>query len=162
MAMVESEQDDSGGGRRLILRPNASLSRRDARRLLFAAALVMAGIAIGFASLGLWPVLPFSGAEWLLLAYCFRLGFKASALQEVITVTEATVLLEKGRNQPEQTYRFQRAWVALDWVKSPIPGHPSSLFLRLHGKAIEIGRFLAESERERLAHELRQILRDGK
>lgn len=160
--MVESEQDDMGGGRRLILRPNASLARRDARALLFAIALVMATIALGFASLGLWPVLPFSGAEWLLLVYCFRLSFRASAVQEVITVTDATILLEKGRDKPEETYRFQRAWVSLDWVKSPIQGHPSSLFLRLHGKAIEVGRFLPESEREQIAHELRQILRDGK
>ncbi len=160
--MVESEQDAAGGERRLILRPNTSLTRREAWFFLVAVALVMATIAIGFASLGLWLVLPFSGAEWLLLAYCFRLSFRAGSVREVITVTEAAILLEKGRDKPEQTYRFQRAWVSLDWVKSPIQGHPSSLFLRLHGKAIEIGRFLAESEREALARELRQILCNGK
>jgi uncharacterized membrane protein len=37
-------------------------------------------------------------------------------------------------------------------------GHPSRLSFRLHGKHIEIGRFLAESEREALARELQQIL----
>jgi uncharacterized membrane protein len=160
--MVESEEGAEGCERRLILRPNASLTRREAAYFLAAAALVMATIAIGFAALGLWPVLPFSGAEWLLLAYGFRVSFRAGAVREVITVTEAAIVVEKGREKPEQTYRFQRAWVSLDWVKSPIRGHPSSLFLRLHGKAIEIGRFLAESEREALASELRQILRSGK
>jgi len=160
--MVESQQDDAGGERRLILKPNASLTRREAGYVLLAVALVMASIAGGFATLGLWPVLPFSGAEWLLLAYCFRLSFKASAVREVITITDATISLEKGRNRAEETYRFQRAWVSLDWVKPAIPGHPSSLFFRLHGKAIEIGGFLAESEREALARELRQILQAGK
>jgi uncharacterized membrane protein len=160
--MVESEQDAITGGRRIILRPNASLTTRQTGLLLAAIALVMGGIATGFATLGLWLVLPFSGAEWLLLAYCFKLSFRTCSVREVITVTEALVLLEKGRDKPEQTYRFQRAWVSLDWVKSPIKGHPSRLSFRLHGKAIEVGRFLVESEREALARELQRILFNGK
>ena len=159
--MVESEQDAAGSERRFILRPNSSLTPRQAGAFLVAVALVMGTIAAGFTVMGLWLVLPFSGAEWLLLAYCFRLSFRASAVREVITVTEATVLLEKGRDKPEEVYTFQRAWVMLDWVKPKVEGHPSSLFLRLHGKAHEIGRFLVESEREALARELRQILRNG-
>jgi uncharacterized membrane protein len=160
--MVESEQDAVTGGKRIILRPNTSLTERQAWLLLAATALVMGGIAMGFATMGLWLVLPFSGAEWLLLAYCFRLSFRTCSVREVITVTEALVLLEKGQGKPEQTYRFQRAWVSLDWVRSPFKGHPSHLSFRLHGKAVEIGRFLAESEREALARELQQILFNGK
>jgi uncharacterized membrane protein len=156
--MVELERDSMTGDRRIVLRPNASLTPRQARLLLGAVGLVMAGIAAGFASLGLWLVLPFSGAEWLLLVYCFKLGFRACSACEVITITEALVLLEKGQGKPEQKYRFQRAWVSLDWAKPPIMGHPSRLSFRLHGQYIEIGRFLAESEREALARELQQIL----
>lgn len=158
--MVDSEQDAATGIRRIILRPNASLTLRQARLLLAATALVMAGIAGGFAVLGLWPVLPFSGAEWLLLAYAFRASFRSSAAREVITITEATVLVEKGRERPEQTYRFQRAWVSLDWAKPQNKGHPSRLSFRLHGKGIEVGQFLVESEREALARELQKILFD--
>jgi len=127
---------------------------------MVAAGVIMAGIAGGFAALGLWLVLPFSGAEWLLLAYGFWFSFRSAAVREVITITEAAVLVEKGRGKPEECYRFQRAWVSLDWVKPEIKGHPSRLSFRLHGKAIEVGRFLVESEREALARELRQILFD--
>lgn len=108
--------------------------------------------------LGLWLVLPFSGAEWLLLAYCFRLSMRTASVCEVITITETSVIVEKERNRPEETYRFQRAWVALDWAEPEIKGHPSRLSFRLHGRRIEVGRFLAESERMALARELRQIL----
>lgn len=160
--MVESERDAITGCRRIVLRPNASLTERQAWLLLAAVAMVMAAIATGFAMLGLWLVLPFSGAEWLLLAYCFKLSFRTCSLCEVIIITDALVLLEKGRNRPERTYRFQRAWVSLDWVKSPIKGHPSRLSFRLHGKETEVGRFLVESEREELARELRQILFDDR
>jgi uncharacterized membrane protein len=158
--MVDSEQDAATGARRITLRPNTSLTSRQAGLLLAVIGLVMAGIAGGFAGLGLWLVLPFSGAEWLLLVYGFWLSFRSGAVTEVITITEATVLVEKGRGRPEQTYRFQRAWVSLDWAKPEIKGHPSRLSFRLHGKRIEVGRFLVESERVALARELQQILLD--
>jgi uncharacterized membrane protein len=156
--MVESEQDAITGDRRIILSPNAALTERQVWLLLAVMGLVMAGIAVGFAMLGLWLVLPFSGAEWLLLAVCFRLSFKSCKVREVITITEAAVVLERGRGRPEQTYQFQRAWMSLDWIKPQIKGYPSRLSFRLHGKQIEIGHFLAESEREALARELQQIL----
>lgn len=158
--MVDSEQDPISGDVRLILRPNAALTERQAWMFLAAVAVVMAGIAGSFAMLGLWLVLPFSGAEWLLLAYCFRLSFRRASSLEVITITETSVIVEKGRDQPEETYRFQRAWVSLDWTRPEVRDHPSRLSLRLHGKRIEVGRFLMESERAALARELQQILRN--
>lgn len=112
--------------------------------------------------MGAWLVLPFSGAEWVLLAYCFKLGLRNGRIREVITITETSVLLERGYGIPEQIHRFQRAWVALDWAESPIKGYPSRLSFRSHGKEVEIGRFLAESERAALASELRKILFDSK
>jgi uncharacterized membrane protein len=156
--MIESEHDAITGGWRFILRPNASLSERQARLFLAAAAGVMGGIAAGFAGLGLWMVLPFSGAEWLLLAICLKASFRAGSLQEVIHIDDRSVVVERGHGRPEHTHRFQRAWIALEMAPSPIPGHPSRLFLRLHGQRVEVGRFLAESERDALARELRQVL----
>ena len=156
--MVDSEQDAITGEKRLILRPNAALTGRQISWFLAGTALVMGGIAGSFAVLGLWPILPFSGAEWLLLAYCFRLSFRQSSVCEVITVTETSVVVERGRGRPEETYRLQRAWVSLDWARPEVKGRPSRLSLRLYGKRIEIGRFLAESEREALARELKIIL----
>lgn len=156
--MVDSERDAITGGRRIVLRPNVSLTRRQVGLFLAVVGLVMAAIAGGFAILGLWGILPFSGAEWLLLAYCFKLSFQGSLVCEVITITEAWVIVEKGRERPEATYRFQRAWVSLDWTQPQIAGHPSRLSFRSHGKQVEVGRFLVESERATLARELRQIL----
>ncbi|WP_240342545.1 DUF2244 domain-containing protein [Methylococcus sp. EFPC2] len=121
-------------------------------------ALVMGSIAIVFAQIGAWLVLPFSGAEWLLFVYCLRSSVKSSSVCEVITITDSLVRVEKGRNKPEQSWRFQRAWVALDLIRSARRGHPSSLQLRLHGKCVEIGGFLVEDERKTLARELRNWL----
>jgi uncharacterized membrane protein len=156
--MVESGHDAKTGEKKIVLKPNASLSRRQASALLAVMALVMGSIGGMFASLGAWMVLPFSGAEWLLLVYCLHLGLRNSLLREVITITDALVQVEKGRYRPEQIYRFQRAWVRLNWSRSPIRGRPSRLVLHLHGKEVEVGRFLVESERQALARELRTLL----
>ncbi len=118
----------------------------------------MGSISAVFATAGAWLVLPFAGLEWLLLAYCLHLSLNDSAQQEVITISDAMVKVEKGRDRPEQVYRFQRAWVMLNCVQSPIKGRPSRLSLRLHGKEVEIGRFLLEPERQALARELKVLL----
>ncbi|MFM8331877.1 MAG: DUF2244 domain-containing protein [Candidatus Methylumidiphilus sp.] len=156
--MVESGHDAETGANTIVLRPNSSLSRRQSLALLAFCALLMGAIGLVFAALGAWLVLPFSGLEWLLLAYCLQLSRRQCAQQEVITITDALVSVETKHETLGQTVKFQRAWVTLNWAKSPINGHPSRLSLRLHGREVEIGRFLAESERQALAKELRILL----
>ena len=156
--MVESEHDADTGEKTIVLRPNGSLTRRQAQVLLIFCGILMGSVGFAFAAMGAWLVLPFSGLEWVLLAYCLHLSLRQSQEREVITITDALVRLEKGRGRPVQTYKFQRAWVMLHWMQSPIRGRPSRLALRLHGKEVEIGRFLVESERQALAKELKGLL----
>ena len=159
--MVESGHDEDTGEKTIVLKPNGSLSRRQAWLLLGICGLLM-GLVAGFcAALGAWLVLPFSGLEWILLAFCLHLSIRQSQEREVITITGDLVRVEKGRDSPLETYKFQRAWVMLDWVQSPIRGRPSRVTLRLHGKEVELGRFLVESERQDLARELKFLLSSG-
>lgn len=159
--MIESERDPETGDKRIILKPNASLTRWQARFVLAAVALALGTIGAVFAFVGCWFVLPFAGFEWLLLAYCFSLAFKQSAVREVITVTDSHVKVERGVYRPEQTYRFQRAWLGLSLDGPRLAGHPSRLCLGRHSRKIEIGRFLVESEREALYRELKKELAIG-
>ena len=156
--MVESEHEAATGWARFILTANCSMTWGQTLTFLALAGLVMASIGVGFALLGLWLVLPFSGAEWLLLAYAFKVSVDKSRLREVLTIDDATVRLERGRDAPEQVYQFQRAWLTLDLIEAEYGGHPSRLALRSHGKQVEIGGFLVEAERKQLLHELRKIL----
>ena len=159
--MVESGHDADTGEKTIVLKPNGSLSRRQAWILLVFCGLLMGLIAGICATLGAWLVLPFSGLEWMLLAFCLHLSLRESQEREVITISGDMVRVEKGRGRPLQTYKFQRAWVMLDWIQSPIRGRPSRLTLRLHGKEVELGRFLVESERQVLARELKFLLSSG-
>lgn len=156
--MIESAPDPETGGWRIELRPNGSLRPTHALVFLAASAFVMFGIAVGFAEMGLWMVLPFSGAEWLLLAYCLWLSLRQSAIREVITITESAVIFQRGTAQGLDSHKFQRAWVALDWDEPAHPGQNRRLCFRLHAKRVELGPFLAEAEREQLGRELHAIL----
>lgn len=159
--MVESEHDEKTGEKTIILRPNGSLTRRQAWGLLIFCGVLMGAIGGLAVAVGAWMVLPFSGLEWLLLAYCLRLSLLKSQEREVITIDDVLVRVEKGRERPLQTYKFQRAWVMLNWMQSPVRGRPSRLTLRLHGKEVEIGQFLVESERQALARQLKVLLNSG-
>jgi uncharacterized membrane protein len=116
-------------------------------------------IAGGFWVLGLWMVLPFSGLEWLILAYALRWSLRNSELMEVVTIDPARVLVERGRRRPEQSFEFQRAWVKLSWREPRFRGYPGSIELRSHGKQVVLGEFLPETERKKLMQELGRILK---
>ena len=80
----------------LILRPNLSLSWRQAKVFLVVVALVLASLASGFAAAGLWPVLPLAGAEWLALATALYLVQRRGHRTEVVSVRGGRVAVEKG------------------------------------------------------------------
>jgi uncharacterized membrane protein len=134
------------------------MTPRQARVLAAVMAAAMGTIALFFASMGAWLVLPFSGAEWLLLAVALWVTQRRASDFEVITIREDCVNVELRRAELERLHRFQRPWLRLERVRSSVTGHPSRLFLRLHRKSIEIGSFLVEAERETLAHELQRLL----
>lgn len=160
--MIEAERDALSGHYRIVLLPNASLSKRQAGFLLAALAAAMSSIAAFFAAMGAWLVFPFSGAEWMLLACCFRIVLQRTAMREVITITDAEVRVEREYRKRAKVQQLKRHWVNVERVRSLIPGQASHVYLRLHGKRLEVGDFLVESERERLAGDLRKILVDSR
>ncbi len=150
-SMIQRQPLGSGGEFRLVLRPNASLSPGQARLLVGLLGLMMAVIGFGFAAVGAWLVLPFSGGELLLLIYALSCSMRWSAAREVITVARDSVFIEQGPGG-EQRHRFLRAWFRVDWRPGPAP----RLLVGSHGKWVEIGAFLGEEEKRALAKILQQ------
>jgi uncharacterized membrane protein len=141
------------------LRPNASLPRRQALMLFVGISAVSLTIATYFALLGGWMVLPFSGGELLLLGGCLYYSLRQCSACEIVIITEQCICIEKGRrNNLERRYEFHRSWAKIILEASVIKGYPSRLVIRSHGKEVEIGRFLVESERKELAVELTKSL----
>ena len=156
--MVTTTRCDSGDELRYILRPNLSLSWSAAKICFATIAAVTLTVALVFTTLGLWPVLPFAGLELAILGYCFYRCAGNAQHCEVITVGRDTVKVEKGRRKPDSCWALPRAWAVVGMQRPAIRGYPSRLFLRSHGRRVELGRFLNEDERRDLAHELSRTL----
>ena len=125
----------------LVLRPNLSLSWRQAKVLLVVMALVLAGIASGFAVVGLWPVLPLAGAEWLALAAALYLVQRRGHRMEIVSVRGGRVAVEKGCGPSRAAkWEFPRGWVRVRLHRSRVRGYPSRLVLAMHGRGSRAGR----------------------
>jgi uncharacterized membrane protein len=143
----------------LVLRPNLSLSWRQAKVFLVVVALVLVGLASGFAVIGLWPVLPLAGAEWLALAAAFYLVQRRGHRMEVVSVKGGRVAVEKGSGPSRAArWEFPRGWVRVRLQRPRVRGHPSRLVLTMHGEEVALGDFLAEDERRQAAELLRRTL----
>lgn len=125
---------------------------------------VTLGIAGTAALLGFWPVLPFAGAEMLLLGWALRSNMQRRFEHEVIHVSEGEVIIEHWRHAVRDAnprrFVFPRHWARVKIRRPKSPLHRSQLVIESHGRAREVGKFLTEEERLQLAVELRQLIGD--
>jgi len=157
--MVSAIYDPEEATRRFVLRPNRSLSWPQAKLCFAGVATVSLAIATGFALLGLWPILPFAGLELAGLAYCLYACAWRAEQREVVTIGRDSVQVESGRRRPERRWAFARAWAGVQVRRSGVAGYPSRVIVGSHGRGVEIGGFLNEDEKERLALDLNDSLR---
>lgn len=141
-----------------MLRPNCSASWREIKLFFAAIATVSLTVAIAFAAIGFWPVLPFAGAELIFLWYCLWYSASRSRETEIVEIDDETVAVERGRGRPEHRWRFQRAWARIRLECPAARLHPSRLTIGSHGRSVRLGAFLTEDERLCLASDLRTAL----
>lgn len=156
--MVAVACDSSESNCRFVLRPNRSLSWRGTVIFFSSVFAVYLAITLPLAAMGLWLVLPFAGLELLVLGICLYITSQKSSQCEVISVGGETIKIESGRRRPERCSEFDRHWARVELVRSPLRWHPSRLTIRSHGRQVEVGSFLSETEREDLARELRRAI----
>lgn len=111
-----------------------------------------------FALLGVPLVLPFAGIEAVGLVVALYLSALHGAVRQVIRIGDREVRIETGRSAPALTESFRRPWVQVVLERVHDGWYPSRLLLRCHGRQVEVGGFLEEQERRRLAQLLRRVL----
>jgi uncharacterized membrane protein len=143
--------------RHFDLAPHCSLTPRTA--LLFFGSVCFATFGVaGIATvMGYWPVLPFAGAEMLLLGWALKTSMDRRHEVETIDVTESEVIIEYSKGTPRRVV-FPRHWarVKIRHPKSPL--HRAHLVIESHGRAYEVGKFLSEEERRQLAAHLGLVI----
>jgi uncharacterized membrane protein len=136
------------------LAPHCSLSVRGAVLFFAGVAFGTCGIAGIATFLGYWPVLPFAGAEMLLLAWALHSNMQRRFERESIDISDAEVVITWTHGEPARVV-FPRHWARVKIRRPNSPLHRSQLVVESHGRAYEVGKFLTEEERRQLAAALR-------
>jgi uncharacterized membrane protein len=139
------------------LSPHCSLSARGAVVFLNSICAPTFGVAGAATVLGFWPVLPFAGAEMLLLGWALYTNMQRRREHETIDVSETQVVVRYSHGEP-QSFVFPRHWAQVKIRRPKSPLHRSHLVIESHGRRCEVGKFLTEEERQQLAAELRCLV----
>ena len=112
-------------------------------------------IAVVFALLGAWLILPFAGLEIAALALVLRWLRAHAGDFERVSVHGDVVALDVCEKSSTRHFEFNRAWAKLvvnerSWN--------TRLALRWHGREYEIGRYLDDGGKQALARELQRRL----
>lgn len=156
--MVETSINENTGLAIIVLRPNNSASWRFNMLIVASLAFIAFCLSTYLALQGLWVVFPFAVLEIGFLFICLYLRLRANINTEVITFDEGSVVVERGCYHAEKTWKYHRMWAKI-YVKKPVTrGYPKQIFIRSHGKELELGSFLNKKDKEILIKDLKHIV----
>jgi uncharacterized membrane protein len=145
----------SGDQQEWLLKRNCSLAPRQLAVIFGSLAVVSLAIATAFASRGAWLVLPFACIEVLALGAAFVVYARHAADYERIVLCRDCLLVETC-----QAARLQREQCNPSGARVEYAGTKRELIgVVAAGRRIDVGRFVPESERPRLAKQLQRQLR---
>jgi uncharacterized membrane protein len=142
---------------RTTLRPNPPMKPAALLSVVFVVAAIDVAFAAWFLLRGAWPITPFMGADVALLAWAFCASRKAARRYEEVCLTRDQLRIE--RHQPRRSptaIEFNPYWVRVE-LKEPVETG-TGVTLRSHGRAVQIGKFLAPPQKLSVASALRAAL----
>ena len=117
-------------------------------------------IAFAFAWHGLWLILPFAGIEMLVLGLALYWCMNSLSRVETITVSDEEISVNvRQRNRELARYTFPRAWTRATTVSPASTIQKQSLWLGGRQSKVEIGVFLDDREKVRLANAINKAIR---
>jgi uncharacterized membrane protein len=143
---------------RIELQPNCSLKPAAAMLFFIATCLFSLGFALLFVVRGMWPVLPFSALEMLLLGIALQASMRRGKYSQTVLITESQISLVTRSRHGAQKQEFARHWAKVRLRSPPRRHGTSQLTIESHGRAYEVGSFLTEENRCRLAERLRYLV----
>ncbi|MCG6871381.1 MAG: DUF2244 domain-containing protein [Gammaproteobacteria bacterium] len=141
-------------GFRAIVRPNCSLSAPATWLFVAAVFLTCMAIGIGFLAAGAWLVLPFAGLEVTALALAFWWLRRRSGDFEEVRVHGGRLSVLQRRFGREERFESPAAWARVRLHAGRSSWQPVRLWLRCHGREMELGIDLTDGARRCLADEL--------
>ena len=156
--MIIIKRSECGRCASFELRPNPAMPAFERAVVVGLLAAVMLSVALVYARLGFWPILPLAGIELGLLYWALRVTARRAKARDVIDCGPAELSVHRHRISGRETVTMPAPWTRLEWQPGLRHWHPSQLFLCSGTKRVQIGRFLVEDERQRLARLIREAL----
>lgn len=138
----------------IVCKRNASLTPAERRWVFRSIVALSLGIASGFAAVGAWPVVPFAGLELAALFFAFREIARHEQDSETIVIAGDTVSVETVHAGEHRRVEFNRYWVQVVVEEGSSLG-TARVWLRSHGRLVQVGRHLPQEQRLSLARELK-------
>jgi uncharacterized membrane protein len=108
--------------------------------------------------MGFWPVLPFWALEMLALGLALHVNMQRRRYTQTVTITESWISLVTRTRHGEAKQEFARHWAKVRLRTPRARRYPTRLMIESSGRACEVGSFLTEEERGRLAVRLRNLV----
>ena len=158
--MVKIENNTEENTYRILLRPNQSTDWKTSIIFISIIAITCLAIGIGFAFAGATMILPFAGLEVIFVGVSVYLVMKKTYKQEVITLTQETLKIEKGEGKIDQVWEYFRMWSFVSVERPQHPWYPAHIVVTSKGERVPIGDFLNEDEKEELVSNLERIIQE--
>lgn len=156
--MVKTSTDVNTGRSTIVLRPNNSASWQFNLIIVSSLAFIAFCISTFYALQGLWLIFPLAALEISFLLFCLYLRQRANNKTEIITFDETTVIVERGYHYAEQSWKYHRIWTKI-FIERPSPrSHQKQVFIRSHGKQLELGSFLNKQDKDILIKDLKTVV----
>lgn len=126
----------------IIARPNQSASWHANLLVLLALSIPVLGVAIVFAVLGAWLILPFAGLELLALGAALYHVQRKQQCRHVITLSNESVRIDKGDNAPRRSWRLARHSAGLTITAEEHPWEGPRLLVHDRNESVTLGEFL--------------------
>jgi uncharacterized membrane protein len=143
---------------RIELQPNCSLRPQGARLFFGATCLFSLCFSMVFVVRGFWPVLPFWALEMLALGLALNASMRRRNYTQTVLITDSQVSLVTRTRRGEAKQEFARHWAKVRLRSSPRRLGTSRLTIESRGRAYEVGSFLTEEDRCRLAKRLGNLV----
>jgi uncharacterized membrane protein len=143
---------------RIELAPNCSLTPATAKLFFACTCMFSLAFALIFVFQGFWPVLPFWALEMAALGLALNANMKRRRYTQTVLITDSQISLVTRSRQGEAKQEFARHWAKVRLRSPRTRLHPSRLTIESRGRACEVGSFLTEEERCRLAARLRDLV----
>ena len=143
---------------RIELAPNCSLTPAGARLFFASICAFSLMVALFFAAQGFWPVLLCWALEMLALGLALHSVMQRRFYTQTVLVTESRISLVTRSPSGEAKQEFARHWAKVKLRSPRARRHPSRLMIESRGLAFEVGSFLTEDDRLRLASRLRGLV----